>query len=161
MNPLQSQQLIDLELKYGAHNYHPLPVVLSKGKGVHVWDVEGKQYLDFLSAYSAVNQGHCHPRIIKVMQEQAAVLTLTSRAFHNNLLGVYAEYITTLLGYDKVLPMNTGVEAAETAFKLARRWGRSIHHRSGSVRYRFFRPRGSRAPVQATLHSPVKWPAYR
>ncbi|HRG35922.1 MAG TPA: ornithine--oxo-acid transaminase [Chitinophagales bacterium] len=126
MNPLQSQQLIDLELKYGAHNYHPLPVVLSKGKGVHVWDVEGKQYLDFLSAYSAVNQGHCHPRIIKVMQEQAAVLTLTSRAFHNNLLGVYAEYITTLLGYDKVLPMNTGVEAAETAFKLARRWGYDV-----------------------------------
>ncbi|HNB48318.1 MAG TPA: ornithine--oxo-acid transaminase [Chitinophagales bacterium] len=126
MNPLHSQQLIDLELKYGAHNYHPLPVVLSKGKGVHVWDVEGKQYLDFLSAYSAVNQGHCHPRIIKVMQEQAAVLTLTSRAFHNNLLGVYAEYITTLLGYDKVLPMNTGVEAAETAFKLARRWGYDV-----------------------------------
>ena len=126
MNPLHSQQLFDLELKYGAHNYHPIPVVLSKGKGVHVWDVEGKQYLDFLSAYSAVNHGHCHPRIIKVMQEQAAVLTLTSRAFHNNLLGVYAEYITTLLGYDKVLPMNTGVEAAETAFKLARRWGYDV-----------------------------------
>jgi len=99
---------------------------LQKGKGVHVWDVEGKQYLDFLSSYSAVNQGHCHPRIIKVMQEQAAVLTLTSRAFHNNLLGVYAEYITSLLGYDKILPMNTGVEGGETAFKLARRWGYDV-----------------------------------
>ncbi len=123
---LLSQQLIDLEDKYGAHNYHPLPVVLAKGKGVHVWDVEGKQYLDFLSSYSAVNQGHCHPRIVKAMQQQAEVLTLTSRAFHNNWLGVYAEYITTLLGYDKVLPMNTGVEAGETAFKLARRWGYDV-----------------------------------
>jgi len=126
MTGLSSQQLIELEEKYGAHNYHPLPVVLAKGKGVHVWDVEGKQYLDFLSSYSAVNQGHCHPRIVQVMQQQASVLTLTSRAFHNNLLGVYAEYITTLLGYDKVLPMNTGVEAGETAFKLARRWGYDI-----------------------------------
>jgi len=126
MSHLLSQQLIDLENKYGAHNYHPLPVVLAKGKGVQVWDVDGKQYLDFLSSYSAVNQGHCHPRIVKAMQQQAEVLTLTSRAFHNNWLGVYAEYITTLLGYDKVLPMNTGVEAGETAFKLARRWGYDV-----------------------------------
>lgn len=126
MNGLSSKQLIELEEKYGAHNYHPLPVVLAKGKGVHVWDVEGKQYLDFLSAYSAVNQGHCHPRIVGAMQEQAAVLTLTSRAFHSNLLGVYMEYITQLLGYDKVLPMNTGVEGGETAFKLARRWGYDV-----------------------------------
>ena len=126
MSGLSSQQIIALEEKYGAHNYHPLPVVLSKGKGVHVWDVEGKQYLDFLSSYSAVNQGHCHPRIVKAMQEQAEVLTLTSRAFHSNLLGVYMEYITNLLGYDKVLPMNTGVEACETAFKLARRWGYDV-----------------------------------
>lgn len=126
MSGLSSQQIIALEEKYGAHNYHPLPVVLSKGKGVHVWDVDGKQYLDFLSSYSAVNQGHCHPRIVKAMQEQAEVLTLTSRAFHSNLLGVYMEYITNLLGYDKVLPMNTGVEACETAFKLARRWGYDV-----------------------------------
>lgn len=126
MKNLSSQDLMRLEDKYGAHNYHPLPVVLSKGKGVHVWDVEGKQYLDFLSAYSAVNQGHCHPKIVKVMQEQAELLTLTSRAFHNNLLGVFAEYITQVFGYDKVLPMNTGVEACETAFKLARRWGYDV-----------------------------------
>ncbi|MDB5226772.1 MAG: oat [Bacteroidota bacterium] len=126
MSGLTSQQIISLEEKYGAHNYHQLPVVLAKGKGVHVWDVEGKQYLDFLSSYSAVNQGHCHPRIIKAMQDQAEILTLTSRAFHSNLLGVYMEYITTLLGYDKVLPMNTGVEAGETAFKLARRWGYDV-----------------------------------
>ena len=126
MSSLSSQQIMELEDKYSAHNYHPLPVVLSKGKGVYVWDVEGKQYLDFLSAYSAVNQGHCHPRIVGVMQKQTEILTLTSRAFHSNLLGVYAEYITTLLGYDKVLPMNTGVEACETAFKLARRWGYDV-----------------------------------
>jgi len=126
MSSLSSQQLIALEEKYGAHNYHPLPVVLSKGKGVHVWDVEGKQYLDFLSAYSAVNQGHCHPKIVKAMQAQAEVLTLTSRAFHNDLLGVFAAYITKLFGYDKVLPVNTGVEACETAFKLARRWGYDV-----------------------------------
>jgi len=126
MNNLTSQQIIALEEKYGAHNYHPLPVVLVKGKGVHVWDVEGKQYLDFLSSYSAVNQGHCHPRIVKAMQAQAEVLTLTSRAFHSNLLGVYMEYITQLLGYDKVLPMNTGVEGGETAFKLARRWSYDV-----------------------------------
>ncbi len=126
MSRLSSKELIMLEDKYGAHNYHPLPVVLERGKGVHVWDVEGKQYLDFLSSYSAVNQGHCHPKIVKAMQEQAEILTLTSRAFHNNLLGVYMEYITTLLGYDKVLPMNTGVEGGETAFKLARRWGYDV-----------------------------------
>lgn len=126
MSELSSQQIMELEEKYGAHNYHPLPVVLSKGKGVHVWDVEGNRYLDFLSSYSAVNQGHCHPRIVKVMQQQAEILTLTSRAFHSNLLGIYAEYITTLLGYDKVLPMNTGVEGGETAFKLARRWGYDV-----------------------------------
>lgn len=126
MNNLSAQQIIALEEKYGAHNYHPLPVVLAKGSGVHVWDVDGKQYLDFLSSYSAVNQGHCHPRIVKAMQAQAEVLTLTSRAFHSNLLGVYMEYITQLLGYDKVLPMNTGVEGGETAFKLARRWSYDV-----------------------------------
>jgi ornithine--oxo-acid transaminase len=126
MSGLTSQQIIALEEKYGAHNYHQLPVVLAKGKGVHVWDVEGRQYLDFLSSYSAVNQGHCHPKIIKAMQDQAETLTLTSRAFYNNLLGVYMEYITNLLGYDKVLPMNTGVEGGETAFKLARRWAYDV-----------------------------------
>jgi ornithine--oxo-acid transaminase len=126
MSNLTAQQIIALEEKYGAHNYHPLPVVLAKGKGVHVWDVDGKQYLDFLSSYSAVNQGHCHPRIVKAMQAQAEILTLTSRAFHSNLLGVYMEYITQLLGYDKVLPMNTGVEGGETAFKLARRWSYDV-----------------------------------
>lgn len=118
-----SQELIEIEEKYGAHNYHPLPVVLSKGKGVHVWDVEGKKYFDFLSAYSAVNQGHCHPKIIKALNEQASTLTLTSRAFHNNILGQYEKFITDLFGYDKVLPMNTGVEGGETANKLARKWG--------------------------------------
>ncbi len=117
---------IELEEKFGAHNYHPLPVVLKKGKGIHVWDVEDKQYLDFLSGYSAVNQGHCHPRIIKALIDQAEVLTLTSRAFHNNLLGTYEQYITEYFGYDKVLPMNTGVEGGETAIKLARRWGYKV-----------------------------------
>jgi ornithine--oxo-acid transaminase len=117
------QYFIDLEEKYGAHNYHPLPVVLSRGKGVHVWDVEGKQYFDFLSGYSAVNQGHCHPAIIQALQEQAQKLTLTSRAFYNDQLGEYEKYITSYFGYDKVLPMNTGVEAVETAIKLARKWG--------------------------------------
>ena len=112
----------ELEDRYGAHNYHPLPVVLAKGSGVHVWDVEGKRYYDFLSAYSAVNQGHCHPRIISALKDQAEVLTLTSRAFYNNVLGEYEKYITQLLGYDKVLPMNTGVEGGETALKLARKW---------------------------------------
>lgn len=118
-----SQELIEIEEKFGAHNYHPLPVVLSKGNGVHVWDVEGKQYFDFLSAYSAVNQGHCHPKIIKALIDQAATLTLTSRAFHNDILGQYEKFITDLFGYDKVLPMNTGVEGGETANKLARKWG--------------------------------------
>jgi ornithine--oxo-acid transaminase len=119
----RSQYFLDLEDKYGAHNYHPLPVVLAKGEGVFMWDVDGKRYYDFLSGYSAVNQGHCHPKIIAAMVEQASTLTLTSRAFHNNLLGEYAKYITNYFGYDKVLPMNTGVEGGETAIKLARRWG--------------------------------------
>ena len=111
---------------YGAHNYHPLPVVLKEGKGVFVWDVDDKRYYDFLSGYSAINQGHCHPRIIEVFMEQAQKLTLTSRAFHNDVLGEYEAYITKLFGYDKVLPMNTGVEAVETGLKLARRWGYEV-----------------------------------
>jgi len=118
-----SLQYIELEEKYGAHNYHPLPVVLNRGEGVFVWDVDGNRYYDFLSGYSAVNQGHCHPKIIAALVEQAAKLTLTSRAFHSNLLGEYEKYITEYFGYDKVLPMNTGVEGGETAIKLARRWG--------------------------------------
>lgn len=118
-----SNDFIELEDKYGAHNYHPLPVVLSKGKGAFVWDVEGKKYYDFLSAYSAVNQGHCHPKIIDALTEQARTLTLTSRAFFNDKLGPYEKYITEYFGYDKVLPMNSGAEADETALKLARRWG--------------------------------------
>jgi ornithine--oxo-acid transaminase len=113
---------IALEEKYGAHNYHPLPVVIERGQGVYLYDIEGKQYFDFLSGYSAVNQGHCHPAIIKAMTEQASKLTLTSRAFYNNQLGEYEQFITSYFGYDKVLPMNTGVEAGETAVKLARRW---------------------------------------
>ena len=121
-----TQQYIDIEDKFGAHNYHPLPVVLSRGKGVFVYDVDGKRYYDFLSGYSAVNQGHCHPKIIAALVEQAQKLTLTSRAFHNNLLGDYEKYITNYFGYDKVLPMNTGVEAVETAIKLARRWGTQL-----------------------------------
>ncbi len=120
---IKSDHFIELEDKHGAHNYHPLPVVLEKGFGVNVWDVEGRKYLDFLSAYSAVNQGHCHPLIIKALKEQAEKLTLTSRAFFNNRLGEYEKFITEFFGYDKVLPMNTGVEAGETAIKLARRWG--------------------------------------
>lgn len=123
---MNSQYYIDLEHKYGAHNYHPLDVVIAKGKGVWVWDVEGKKYLDFLSAYSAVNQGHCHPKIVNAMIEQAQILTLTSRAFYNNVLGEYEKFITELLGYDKVLPMNTGVEGGETAVKLARRWAYDV-----------------------------------
>lgn len=115
-----------LEEHYGAHNYHPLPVVLEKGRGVYVWDVEGKRYYDFLSAYSAVNQGHCHQLIIDVLKKQAEKLTLTSRAFYNNVLGEYEQYITQYFGYDKVLPMNTGVEAVETAIKLARRWAYNV-----------------------------------
>src|SRR5690349_7600470 len=117
-----TQQYIDLEEKYGAHNYHPLPVVLDRGEGVFVWDVDGKRYYDFLSGYSAVNQGHCHPKIIAALIEQAQRLTLTSRAFHSDLLGEYSKYITNYFGYDKVLPMNTGVEAVETAIKLCRHW---------------------------------------
>jgi len=115
-----------LEEQYGAHNYHPLPVVLEKGEGVYLYDVDGKKYFDFLSGYSAVNQGHCHPVIIDALQKQASKLTLTSRAFHNNLLGEYEKYITDYFGYDKVLPMNTGVEGGETAIKLARRWGYNV-----------------------------------
>ncbi|WP_018627505.1 ornithine--oxo-acid transaminase [Niabella aurantiaca] len=117
---------IDLEEAYGAHNYHPLPVVLSKGKGVFVWDVEGNRYYDFLSGYSAVNQGHCHPRIVAAFTEQAQQLTLTSRAFYNDKLGDFEQYITNLLGYDKVLPMNTGVEAVETGIKLCRKWAYEV-----------------------------------
>jgi ornithine--oxo-acid transaminase len=117
---------LELENNYGAHNYHPIPVVLERGQGVYLYDVDGKEYFDFLSGYSAVNQGHCHPAIIKTLQEQASKLTLTSRAFHNNLLGQYEKYITEYFGYDKVLPMNTGVEGGETAIKLARRWGYNI-----------------------------------
>ena len=118
-----SKDYIEMEEKFGAHNYHPLPVVLSKGEGVYVWDVEGKKYYDFLSAYSAVNQGHCHPKIINTLIEQSKVLTLTSRAFHNDALGPYEKYMTEYFGYDKALPMNSGAEADETALKLARRWG--------------------------------------
>jgi len=121
-----TQQYLDLENTYGAHNYHPIPVVLERGEGVYLYDVDGKKYFDFLSGYSAVNQGHCHPVIIKTLQEQASKLTLTSRAFHNNLLGQYEKYITEYFGYDKVLPMNTGVEGGETAIKLARRWGYAV-----------------------------------
>ncbi len=119
---LTSEQAIALENKYGAHNYHPLPVVLTKGQGALVWDVDGKKYYDFLSAYSAVNQGHCHPKIINAMIEQAQTLTLTSRAFYNDCLGVYEKYVTEYFGYDKVLPMNSGAEADETALKLCRKW---------------------------------------
>jgi ornithine--oxo-acid transaminase len=121
-----TQKYLDLENTFGAHNYHPIPVVLDRGEGVYLYDVDGKRYFDFLSGYSAVNQGHCHPAIIKTLQEQASKLTLTSRAFHNNLLGEYEKYITHYFGYDKVLPMNTGVEGGETAIKLARRWGYAV-----------------------------------
>lgn len=119
----KARHYLQLEEEFGAHNYHPLPVVLEKGQGVFLWDVEGKRYYDFLSGYSAVNQGHCHPRIVKALIEQAQKLTLTSRAFYNNLLGEYEKFMTALFGYDKLLPMNTGVEAVETAIKLCRRWG--------------------------------------
>lgn len=121
-----TKSFLDIEDQYGAHNYHPIPVVLEKGEGVFVWDVEGKKYYDFLSGYSAINQGHCHPTIIKSLIDQAKKLTLTSRAFHNNLLGEYEKFITAFFGYDKVLPMNTGVEGGETAIKLARRWGYTV-----------------------------------
>lgn len=122
LEQLTSQQAIDLEDKYGAHNYHPLPVVLSKGEGVYVWDVEGKKYYDFLSAYSAVNQGHCHPKIVGAMVEQAKQLTLTSRAFYNDMLGRYEKFASEYFGFDKLLPMNTGAEAVETALKICRKW---------------------------------------
>ena len=121
-----STELMALEDRYNAHNYHPLPVVLERGEGVYVWDVEGKRYYDFLSAYSAVNQGHCHPRIIRALTGQAQKLTLTSRAFYNNLLGQYAEFVTQYFGYDRMLPMNTGVEAVETAIKLCRKWAYQV-----------------------------------
>ncbi|MBW2938950.1 ornithine--oxo-acid transaminase [Aureisphaera sp. CAU 1614] len=121
-----SQKAIDLENKYGAHNYHPLPVVLSRGEGVYVWDVEGKKYYDFLSAYSAVNQGHCHPKIVNAMTSQAQKLTLTSRAFYNDMLGKYEKYATEYFGFDKLLPMNTGAEAVETALKICRRWAYQV-----------------------------------
>ena len=123
---LNTSNAIDLENKYGAHNYHPLPVVLSKGKGIKVWDIDGNEYYDFLSAYSAVNQGHCHPRIVSTLVNQAEKLQLTSRAFYTDALGEYAEYITSLFGYDKVLPMNTGVEGGETALKLCRKWAYKV-----------------------------------
>lgn len=122
MSKMTSKDYIAREDKFGAHNYHPLPVVLERGEGIYMWDVEGKRYFDFLSAYSAVNQGHCHPKIIKALVDQAQKLTLTSRAFYNNVLGEYEEYITKYFGYDKVLPMNTGAEADETALKLCRKW---------------------------------------
>jgi ornithine--oxo-acid transaminase len=121
-----SEHAMELENKYSAHNYHPLPVVLAKGEGIHVWDVEGKKYYDFLSAYSAVNQGHCHPKITETLIEQSKVLTLTSRAFYNDVLGPYAKYITEYFGYDRVLPMNTGVEGGETAIKLCRKWAYQV-----------------------------------
>ncbi|WP_283242762.1 ornithine--oxo-acid transaminase [Marinifilum caeruleilacunae] len=123
---MTAQDYMDKESKFGAHNYHPLPVVLERGEGVHVWDTDGKQYYDFLSAYSAVNQGHCHPKIINALVEQAQKLTLTSRAFYSNNLGKYEEFVTDYFGYDKVLPMNTGAEADETALKLVRRWGYDV-----------------------------------
>lgn len=126
VDQLTSQEAIALEDKYGAHNYHPLPVVLSRGEGVYVWDAEGKRYYDFLSAYSAVNQGHCHPRIVGAMTEQAKTLTLTSRAFYNDVLGKYEEFATSYFGYDKLLPMNTGAEAVETALKLCRKWAYEV-----------------------------------
>lgn len=122
----KSRHYFDLEEKYGAHNYHPLPVMLTRGKGVYVWDVDGKKYYDFLSAYSAVNQGHCHPKIIRVFRDQAERLTLTSRAFHNDTLGEFCEFITKLFGYDKVLPMNSGAEGVETALKLCRKWAYEV-----------------------------------
>ena len=126
MKKMTEQEYMDREAQYGAHNYHPLPVVLEKGEGIYVWDVNGKRYFDFLSAYSAVNQGHCHPKIVEAMTEQAKKLALTSRAFYNNVLREWEEYITKYFGYDKVLPMNSGAEADETALKLCRRWGYDV-----------------------------------
>lgn len=136
LEKISSKDAIALEEKYGAQNYHPLPVVLSKGEGVYVWDVEGKKYYDFLSAYSAVNQGHCHPKIIAALTSQAQNLTLTSRAFYNDILGKYEKYVTEYFGYEKVLPMNTGAEAVETAIKLARKWGyekKGIHSNQAKI----------------------------
>ena len=141
-----SQEAIDLESKFGAKNYHPLPVVLSRGEGVFLYDVEGNRYYDFLSAYSAVNQGHCHPKILHALSEQAARLTLTSRAFHNDVLGQFEAYITNYFGYDRVLPMNTGVEGGETAVKLCRRWGYDVKG--------IFRCQGSDQPMTAKVYSP-------
>ena len=126
LDKLSSQEAIELENKYGAHNYHPLPVVLSRGEGVYVWDAEGKRYYDFLSAYSAVNQGHCHPKIVDAMVNQAKTLSLTSRAFYNDMLGKYEKFTTELFGFDKLLPMNTGAEAVETALKIARKWAYEV-----------------------------------
>lgn len=126
MEKLSSEKAMEMENKYGAHNYHPLPVVLDRGEGVYVWDLEGKKYFDFLSAYSAVNQGHCHPKIIGALKEQAETLTLTSRAFYNSVLGEYEKYVTEYFGFDKVLPMNTGAEAVETAIKLCRKWAYEV-----------------------------------
>ncbi|HNQ20956.1 MAG TPA: ornithine--oxo-acid transaminase, partial [Bacteroidales bacterium] len=126
MEKYSSKQLIEIDSKYGAHNYHPLPVVIEKGEGVYVWDVEGKKYFDFLSAYSAVNQGHCNPRIVKAMTEQAKTLTLTSRAFYSKALSLFTQFITNMFGYDKVLMMNSGAEAVETALKLARKWAYEV-----------------------------------
>ena len=123
---LTSKNLIELELKHGAHNYHPLPVVLKRGEDIFLWDVEDKKYYDFLSVVSAVNQGHCHPKIVSELITQSKTLTLTSRAFHNNVLGEYERFITEFFGYDKVLPMNTGVEGGETAVKLARKWAYNV-----------------------------------
>ncbi|KGO90648.1 ornithine--oxo-acid transaminase [Flavobacterium suncheonense] len=136
LEKMSSTEAIQLEDKYGAHNYHPLPVVLSKGEGVFVWDVEGKKYYDFLSAYSAVNQGHCHPKIVGAMMEQAQTLTLTSRAFYNDKLGLYEQFVTKYFGFDKVLPMNTGAEAVETALKLCRKWAyekKGIHENEAQI----------------------------
>jgi ornithine--oxo-acid transaminase len=126
MNELNAQDYMDREARYGAHNYHPLPVVLERGEGVFVWDVEGRRYYDFLAAYSAVNQGHCHPKIVKALTDQAQKLALTSRAFYNNVLGEWEEYMTSLFGYDKMLPMNSGAEADETALKLIRKWAYKV-----------------------------------
>lgn len=136
LNQSRAAEAIALEEQYGAHNYHPLPVVLSRGEGVYVWDVDGKKYYDFLSAYSAVNQGHCHPKIVDAMVQQAQTLTLTSRAFYNDKLGVYEEFVTNYFGFDKVLPMNTGAEAVETALKLCRKWAyekKGIHENEAQI----------------------------
>ena len=136
LNQSRAAEAIALEEKYGAHNYHPLPVVLSRGEGVYVWDVDGKKYYDFLSAYSAVNQGHCHPKIVDAMVQQAQTLTLTSRAFYNDKLGIYEEFVTNYFGFDKVLPMNTGAEAVETALKLCRKWAyekKGIHENEAQI----------------------------